>query len=75
MEYFGIEYLVGIPKWATYNDLLGIVDQYIAKLKNKDAKIATKDARGDYYVRLLDPSKVKCIFCMKEGGAPTIVDD
>lgn len=65
-EYFGLEFLIGIPKWASYNDLLAIIERYIANIKNRTAKRWTHDEKGDYIVKLLDPSKVRCIFCLKE---------
>lgn len=29
MEYFGNEYLIGIPKWASYSDIIILTERYI----------------------------------------------
>jgi hypothetical protein len=38
LEHFGIEFLIGIPKWASYNDIISLVEKYITNLKTKDAQ-------------------------------------
>lgn len=69
LEQFGLELLVGISKWASYNDLIDIVDRAIANLKEKDARLLDmKDpkSKGDYVIRFLETTKLKCIFCQCE---------
>lgn len=69
MEQFGLELLVGISKWASYNDLISIVERAIANLKEKDAKLQDVDGpkgQGDYAIRFLETTKLKCIFCQLE---------
>lgn len=56
MEQFGLELLVGISKWASYNDLIDIVERAIANLKEKDARLQDIDdpkSKGDYVIRFL----------------------
>ena len=35
-------------------------------MKNKDAKANSDKEKGDYIIRLLDPNRARCIFCLKE---------
>jgi hypothetical protein len=57
-----MEFLVGIPKWASYNDLVRIVEKCISNVKDKEASSFDGDM-GDYIVRFLETTKLKCIFC------------
>lgn len=69
MEQFGLELLVGISKWASYNDLISIVERAISNLKEKDAVLQDIDdpkVKGDYAIRFLETTKLKCIFCQFE---------
>lgn len=66
LEHFGIEFLIGIPRWASYNDIMVLVEKYLNNLKSKEAKAYSEAENGDYIVRLLDPVKLRCIFCLKD---------
>ena len=56
--------MIGIPKWASYNGIIGIIEKYIQNLKNDNAKYHSDDEKGDYNIKLVD-SKNRCIFCLK----------
>ena len=58
--------MIGIPKWASYNDIIALVERYTENLRAKDARLASMKLEGDYMIRLLDPVKVRCIFCLKD---------
>lgn len=45
-----------------------LVEKYIGNLKSKDAKPSSLKESGDYIIRLLDPVKVRCIFCLKDNN-------
>lgn len=74
MDSFGIQFLVGIPMWASYRDVVAIVEAYTVNMRTKDATLMAKGRKGDYMIRLLDPVKLRCIFCMEESGVPTLKD-
>jgi hypothetical protein len=52
-----------VPRWASYNDLLAIVERYLDNLRVKDGRV---EGRPDYVIRFLDPGRAKCIFCQRE---------
>ena len=56
---------MGIPKWASFNNLMAIVEKYISNLKTAQAKYHDEKEKGDYNIKLLD-SKYRCVFCLKE---------
>lgn len=35
-----MEFLIGIPKWASYTDIIALVEKYMENLRGKDAKLA-----------------------------------
>lgn len=75
MEYFGTEFLIGIPRWATYNEIITLVERYIENLKTREAVPFTRDEKGDYVIRLIDPTRVRCVFCLKESNMVQTSED
>jgi hypothetical protein len=43
LEQFGLEFLVGIPKWASYSDAIAIIERYIVNIKNKNTRYSSED--------------------------------
>ena len=79
MEHFGLEFLIGLPKWASFKDINSLVQKYISNLKGKNAKPYDREAKveekGDYLIRLLDPVKLRCIFCLQEAPYFNLKED
>lgn len=48
-----------------------ISEEFLVNLKNKDVK-SSKSNTKDYIIRLIDPVKLKCIFCLTENKATNL---
>ena len=65
MTCFGVQLFIGIPIWASFNDVEMLVKKSIKKMTREADSPYQLNEKPAFFLRLLDETYKTCIFCQQ----------